>query len=137
MWSDRLLWDTVFHFLINCAPIKIKGTGRVNGVRVMVATLLSSSGLLCRQKAGGHWVYCSDEVFFFVYYVYSAVASSLSPRYPVLLHTEDKSSSWAPDHIPNTSTLSRLQGSRLGLALTPQLSDKGGVVGAGHGSLIP
>lgn len=58
LWSDHLLWDTVFHFLINCAPIKIKGTRRVNGGRVMVATFLSVPGLLCRKKARGHLVYC-------------------------------------------------------------------------------
>lgn len=140
MWSDRLLWDTVFHFLINCAPIKIKGTRRVNGGRVMADTFLSSSGLLCLEKAGGHLVYCSAVAKgykFFGCCVYSGFASSLSPHYPTLLRTKDKSSSWAPDHIPNTGTLSQLQGSWLGLTLTPQLSDKGGVVGVGHGSLIP
>lgn len=58
----------------------------------MVATLLSSSGLLRRKKAGGQSVYCSAVAkgqkfffFFFTQYVYSGIASSLSPRYPALL----------------------------------------------------
>lgn len=89
----------------------------MNGGRVMVAIFLSSSGLLCgkkecqrscalpfrrRQRVKFCFACVSEHMFTLLY------LPSIQPSYT----HKDKSSSWAPDHILNTCTLSRLQGSR-------------------------
>lgn len=106
-----------------------------------VAIFLSSSGLRCGKKESQRscalplrrrervkfcFVCVSEHMFTLLY------LPSILPSYTHI----DKSSSWAP---PTTSSTHALyHGFRgLGLTLAPQLSDMGGVVGGGHGSLIP
>lgn len=107
----------------------------------MVAIFLSSSGpplwaerkpeVMCFTASASR----KGEVLFCVCFR-AHVYSALSSLYPALLHTQRQIFLMGP---PTTSSTHALyHGFRgLGLTLAPQLSDMGGVVGAGHGSLIP
>lgn len=118
----------------------------MNSVRVMVAlqrcllVWMDARGQVVYSSSALHWMkkYTLGFVFYVQYTkIYAHITSLYLPSLKPSYTHEHKSSLWAP----TTSSIHVLYHGSEGLSLASvsqqQLSDKGGVVSIGHGSLVP